>query len=168
MPLITMFWGRRERDSFYPEKILWLLENPHPHWVETIRDNLKLDFKESGFRQFVSLSCKYLITDAMLMFGLEYALEKDRLIESLNPIRLTVRVRPGSFLGISHHFLGAPFEIEQDEILREFLKEARGIMEEGGFGMQVLVLSHNAYLEDILLENLERIRGLNYQFYGVK
>ncbi len=69
--------------------MLWLLENPHPHWVETVRDNLKPDFKESGFRQFVSPSSKHLITDAILMFVLKYALEKEKLIESLNPIKLT-------------------------------------------------------------------------------
>ncbi|HCO39186.1 MAG: hypothetical protein AB1353_07455 [Aquificota bacterium] len=168
MPLVSMFWGRQEGQSFYPEKILWLLEHPHPHWVETVRDNLKLDFKESGFRQFVSLSSMHLITDAMLMFGLEYAIEKERLIENLNPIRLSVRVKPGSFLGISHHFLGAPFEIEQDEVLREFLRTSRKILEEFGFGLQVVVLSYNPYLEDLLIENLERIKGLNYKFYGAK
>ena len=37
-------------------------------------------FRESGFRQFVSLSSMHLITDAMLMFGLEYAIEKVRSI----------------------------------------------------------------------------------------
>lgn len=163
-----MLWGRQETQSFYPEKIFWLLENPHPHWVETVRDNLKLDFKESGFRQFVSLSSRYLITDAMLMFGLEYALERERLIESLNPIRLTVRVKPGSFLGISHHFLGAPFEIEHDEVLREFLKTSRRLLEEGGFGLSVVVMSHNPYVEDLILENIERICGLNYRFYGAR
>jgi hypothetical protein len=26
---------------------------------------------------------------------------------------------------LSHHFFGAPFELEQDEILREFLNSAR-------------------------------------------
>ncbi|MFN3599265.1 MAG: hypothetical protein ACK4VK_05985 [Aquificaceae bacterium] len=46
-------------------------------------------------------------------------------------------VKLGSFLGISHHFLGAPFEIEQDEILREFLKEARKVIEESGFGIML-------------------------------
>ncbi len=163
-----MLWGRQEGQSFYPEKIFWLLENPHPHWVETVRDNLKLDFRESGFRQFVSLSSKHLITDAMLMFGLEYALEKERLIESLNPIRLTVRVKPGSFLSISHHFLGAPFEIEKDEVLRSFLLTSRRLLEEGGFGLSVVVVSHNPFVEDILLENLDRICGLNYRFYGAK
>ncbi len=110
----------------------------------------------------------HLITDAMLMFGLEYAIEKERLIENLNPIRLSVRVKPGSFLGISHHFLGAPFEIEQDEVLREFLRTSRKILEEFGFGLQVVVLSYNPYLEDLLIENLERIKGLNYKFYGAK
>ncbi len=161
-----MLWGRQEAQNFYPEKIFWLLENPHPHWVETVRDKLKLDFRESGFRQFVSLSSKYLITDAMLMFGLEYALERERLIESLNPIRLTVRVKPGSFLGISHHFLGAPFEIENDEVLREFLSASRRLLEEGGFGLKVLIMSHSPFVEDMLLENLERINCLNYRFYG--
>ncbi len=161
-----MLWGRQEAQNFYPEKIFWLLENPHPHWVETVRDNLKLDFRESGFRQFVSLSSKHLITDAMLMFGLEYALERERLIESLNPIRLTVRVKPGSFLGISHHFLGAPFEIENDEVLREFLSASRRLLEEGGFGLKVLIMSHSPFVEDMLLENLERINCLNYRFYG--
>ena len=82
--------------------------------------------------------------------------------------RLSVRVKPGSFLGISHHYLGAPLEIEQDAVLREFLKASRRILEEGGFGLQVVVLSYNPYLEDLLIENLERIRGLNYKFYGAK
>ena len=168
MPLITMLWGREENSNFYPEKILWLLEKPHPHWVETVKDNLKLDFKESGFRQFVSLSSRYLVTDAMLMFGLEYAAEKERLIDNLNPIRLTVRVKPGSFLGISHHFLGAPFEIESDEVLREFLAASRRFLEEGGFNLQVILISYNPYLEDLLLENLERIRNLKYKFYGAR
>ncbi|MCS7197049.1 MAG: hypothetical protein RMH93_06380 [Aquificaceae bacterium] len=168
MPLVTMLWGRQEGQNFYPEKILWLLENPHPHWVETTRDNLKLDFRESGFRQFVSLSSLHLVTDAMLMFGLEFAVEREKLIESLNPIRLTVRVKPGSFLGVSHHFLGAPFEVEQDEVLREFLKSSRKLLEEGGFGLDVLLLSHSPYFEDLLLENLERISGLKYRFYGAE
>ncbi len=168
MTLLTMLWGRQDSTGFYPEKILWLIEQPHPHWVETVKDNLKLDFRESGFRQFVSLSSSHLITDAMLMFGLEYALNKERLIEALNPIRLTVRVKPGSFLGISHHFLGAPFEIEQDEVLREFLSSARRLLEEGGFGLDLVVISHEPYLEDLLLENLERVRYLKYRFYGAK
>ncbi len=163
-----MLWGSQEGHSFYPWKIFWLLENPHPHWVETVKDNLKLDFRESGFRQFVSLSSKHLITDAMLMFGLEYALERERLIESLNPIRLTVRVKPGSFLGISHHFLGAPFEIENDEVLREFLYTSRRLLEEGGFGLSVVVISYNPFVEDIILENLEKIRRLNYRFHGAR
>ncbi len=163
-----MFWGSQEGHSFYPQKIFWLLENPHPHWVETVKDNLKLDFRESGFRQFVSLSSKHLITDAMLMFGLEYALERERLIESLNPIRLTVRVKPGSFLGISHHFLGAPFEIENDEVLREFLYTSRRLLEEGGFGLSVVVISYSPFVEDIILENLERIRSLKYRFHGAR
>lgn len=163
-----MLWGSQEGHSFYPWKIFWLLENPHPHWVETVKDNLKLDFRESGFRQFVSLSSKHLITDAMLMFGLEYSLERERLIESLNPIRLTVRVKPGSFLGISHHFLGAPFEIENDEVLREFLYTSRRLLEEGGFGLSVVVISYNPFVEDIILENLEKIRGLNYRFHGAR
>ena len=84
------------------------MDSPHPHWIETQKDNLKLDFKETGFRQFVSLSSKYLITDAMLMFGLNYANSKAKLIEALNPLRLTVRVNPGSYLGISHHFWAHP------------------------------------------------------------
>ncbi|WPM32282.1 hypothetical protein IAE16_01045 [Hydrogenobacter sp. T-2] len=168
MPLVSMLWGSQEGHSFYPWKIFWLLENPHPHWVETVKDNLKLDFRESGFRQFVSLSSKHLITDAMLMFGLEYSLERERLIESLNPIRLTVRVKPGSFLGISHHFLGAPFEIENDEVLREFLYTSRRLLEEGGFGLSVVVISYNPFVEDIILENLEKIRGLNYRFHGAR
>ena len=168
MPLITMLWGRHESQRFYPEKMFWLLEHPHPHWVETTKDNLKLDFKESGFRQFVSMSSRYLITDAMLMFGLEFANLREKLIESLNPIRLTVRVKPGSFLGISHHFLGAPFELENDEVLREFLEASRRLLEEGGFGLDVIVISHTPYLEDLVLENLERIENLNYRFHGSK
>ncbi|MCS7263179.1 MAG: hypothetical protein NZ560_07205 [Aquificaceae bacterium] len=168
MPLVTMLWGRQESRHFYPEKVLWLVEQPHPHWVETVRDQLKMDFRESGFRQFTLLSSPYLITDAMLMFGLEFALERERLIESLNPIRLTVRVKPGSFLGISHHFMGAPFEVEQDEVLREFLRSSRSLLEEGGFGLDVIVLSHDPYLEKLLVDNLERIRGLRYRFYGAK
>ncbi|RMH79419.1 MAG: hypothetical protein D6674_07930 [Acidobacteria bacterium] len=167
MPLATMIWGVQERDNFYPEKIFWLVENPHPHWVETCKDNLKLDFKETGFRQFVSLSSYHLITDAMLMFGLQYATERERLIESLNPIRLMVRVKPGSFLGISHHFLGAPFEIELDHVLKEFLIESRRILEEGGFGFDLVVVSYSSTIEDVLLENLKRIKELKYRFYGV-
>ncbi len=159
-------WGRQELEGFYPDKILWLVDSPHPHWVETQRDNLKLDFKESGFRQFVSLNSRHLITDAMLMFGINYANLKIKLIEALNPLRLTVRVNPGSYLGISHHFLGAPFELEQDEVLREFLSSARNILEEGGFAIDVIVISQNPYLEDLILSNLERISGLNYKFYG--
>ncbi|WP_448588423.1 hypothetical protein [Thermocrinis sp.] len=161
-----MMWGRQELEGFYPDKILWLVDSPHPHWVETQRDNLKLDFKESGFRQFVSLNSRHLITDAMLMFGINYANLKIKLIEALNPLRLTVRVNPGSYLGISHHFLGAPFELEQDEVLREFLSSARNILEEGGFAIDVIVISQNPYLEDLILSNLERISGLNYKFYG--
>ncbi len=161
-----MMWGRQEPEGFYPEKILWLVDSPHPHWVETQKDNLKLDFKETGFRQFISLSSRYVITDAMLMFGLNYANLKSKLVEALNPIRLSVRVNPGSYLGISHHFLGAPFELEQDEVLREFLNSARNILEDGGFAYDVIVISYNPYIEDIVLSNLERIKGLNYRFYG--
>ncbi|MCS6875537.1 MAG: hypothetical protein NZM36_01590, partial [Aquificaceae bacterium] len=93
---------------------------------------------------------------------------REKLIESLNPIRLTVRVKPGSFLGISHHFLGAPFELENDEVLREFLEASRRLLEEGGFGLDVIVISHTPYLEDLVLENLERIENLNYRFHGSK
>jgi len=166
MVLACMMWGRQEREGFSPEKILWLVDSPHPHWIETQKDNLKLDFKESGFRQFVSLSSKYLITDAMLMFGLNYANSKAKLVEALNPLRLTVRVNPGSYLGKSHHFLDAPFELEQDEILREFLNSARKTLEEEGFGLSVVLISYSSYLEDLLLSNLERINGLSYKFYG--
>jgi hypothetical protein len=141
-----MMWGRQEREGFSPEKILWLVDSPHPHWIETQKDNLKLDFKESGFRQFVSLSSRHLITDAMLMFGLNYANSKAKLVEALNPLRLTVRVNPGSYLGISHHFLGAPFELEQDEILREFLNSARKTLEEEGFGLSVVLISLQSLL----------------------
>ncbi len=66
-------------------------------------------------------------------------------------------VKLGGFLGISHHFLGAPFEIEQDEILREFLKEARKVIEEGGFGMQLL----NAY-GNTRGEAVSKTLNLNY------
>ncbi|RLJ70850.1 hypothetical protein BCF55_1134 [Hydrogenivirga caldilitoris] len=153
-----------EGDSFTPEKVFWLISKPHPHWVETTRDNLKLDFKETGFRQFISLSSNHIVTDAMLMFGLQYAYETQRLIESLNPVRLMVRMKPGSYLGMSHHFLGAPFEIEMDDVLREFLNNAREILESTGFGRDVVVISFNPYIEDMLLENLNRIRNLNYKF----
>ncbi|RMH05860.1 MAG: hypothetical protein D6699_02960 [Aquificota bacterium] len=167
MPLAFMVWGRENTEGFYPLRVFWLLKEPHPHWVETSKDNLKMDFKETGFRQFLSLSSPYLITDAMLMFGLEYAKEKDKLIESLNPIRLTVRAKPGSYTGISHHFLGAPFELEGDDLHRAFLNEARQRLEEGGFELDVLVVCHNPYIEDLLLENLRRINQLNFKFYGV-
>ena len=161
-----MMWGKEEGECFYPEKVLWLLDKPHPHWVETTKDNFKLDFKETGFRQFVSLNSKYLITDSILMFGLAYAYAKDELLEALNPIRVMVKVKPGSYLGISHHFLGAPFEVESDEVLREFLMSARRILEEKGFGLEIIFLSHTPYLEDLVLDNLERIKGLRYRFYS--
>jgi len=102
----------------------------------------------------------------MLMFGLNYANSKAKLIEALNPLRLTVRVNPGSYLGISHHFLSAPFELEQDEILREFLNSARKTLEEEGFGLSVVLISYSPYLGDLLLSNLERINSLSYKFYG--
>ncbi|MGC8852455.1 MAG: hypothetical protein ACP5P0_02500 [Hydrogenobacter sp.] len=60
----------------------------------------------------------------------------------------------------------APFEVECGEVLREFLLSARRFLEEGGFGLNVLVISHNPYIEDILISNLERIRGLKYRFYS--
>lgn len=161
---MIMMWGELREENFTPEKVFWLLTKPHPHWVETVRDNLKLDLKESGFRQFVSLSSKYIITDAMLMFGLQYAYEKDRLIEALNPVRLMVRMKPGSYLGMSHHFLGAPFEIETDDVLKEFLNSAREILEGEGFGKDVVIVSFNPFLEDVVLENLSRINNLNYRF----
>ncbi len=159
-----MMWGELSGESFTPEKIFWFLMNPHPHWVETSRDNIKLDLKESGFRQFVSLSSRHLITDAMLMFGLQFSYETQKLIEALNPIRLMVRMKPGSYLGMSHHFLGAPFEIEEDDVLREFLNSARNLLEETGFGKDVVVISFNPFLEDIVLDNLSRINNLNYKF----
>jgi len=139
------------------------VDSPHPHWIETQKDNLKLDFKETGFRQFVSLSSKYLITDAMLMFGLNYSNSKAKLIEALNPLRLTFRVNPGSYLGISNHFLSAPLELEQDKILREFLNSARKTLEEEGFGLSVVLVSYSPYLEDLLLSNLRTGQWLELQ-----
>ncbi|MEJ7621006.1 MAG: hypothetical protein WKI49_00645, partial [Aquificaceae bacterium] len=65
-------------------------------------------------------------------------------------------------------FLGAPFEIEKDEVLREFLYTSRRLLEEGGFGLSVVVISYNPFVEDIILENLERIRSLNYRFHGAR
>jgi len=62
--------------------------------------------------------------------------------------------------------VGAPFELEQDEILREFLNSARKTLEEEGFGLSVVLISYSPYLEDLLLSNLERINGLSYKFYG--
>lgn len=159
-------WGTERGEEFYPTKMLWLLERPHPHWVETNKDNFKLDFKESGFRQFVNLSSKNLITDAILMFGLEFTRNREELIETLNPVRLTVKVKPGSFLGMSHHFMGAPFEVEQDEILREFLGSARRKLEETGFLLHIVVVSFNPYIEDVMLENLNRLQNTSYKFYG--
>ena len=159
-----MMWGEMDEESFSPDKVFWLLSKPHPHWVETSRDSLKLDFRESGFRQFISLSSRYIITDAMLMFGLQYSYDTQRLIDTLNPIRLMVRVKPGSYLGMSHHFLGAPFEIEEDDVLREFLNTARSTLEETGFGKDVVVVSFNPYLEDLVLSNLERIKDLRFRF----
>ncbi|MFN7065602.1 MAG: hypothetical protein ACK4OF_05595 [Aquificaceae bacterium] len=41
-------------------------------------------------------------------------------------------------------------------------------MEEGGFSLHLLVISHIPYLEDLLLENLERIRDLSYEFHGAR
>ncbi len=160
-----MLWGSSEYESFLPEKIFWLVSKPHPHWVETGKERLKFDFKESGFRQFVDINSRYLITDAILMFGLQYAYETQKLIEALNPIRLTVRMKPGSFLGMSHHFLGAPFEIEQDDILKEFLNEARKILEETGFGKDIAVICFDHSLEENVLENLERINNLSFRFF---
>ena len=161
---LIMMWGELGGESFLPEKVFWLLSKPHPHWVETTRDNLKLDFKESGFRQFVDTSSRYIITDAMLMFGLQFSRNTEKLIETLNPVRLMVRMKPGSYLGMSHHFLGAPFEIEQDDVLREFLNSARNVLEEEGFGRDVVVISFNPFLEDLIVDNLSRIRDLNYKF----
>ncbi len=161
---LVMMWGDMEGDSFTPDKVFWLLSKPHPHWVETSRDNLKLDFRESGFRQFVNLNSSHIITDAMLMFGINYAHETQRLIDSLNPIRLMVRMKPGSYLGMSHHFLGAPFEIEADDVLREFLNTARNTLETTGFGKYVVILSFNPYIEDVILYNLGRISDLRYTF----
>ena len=161
-----MMWGKREGEEFFTDTILWLLDKPYPHWVETKRDNLKLDFKETGFRQFVSLNSPYLITDAFLMFGLQFARARDKLIDALNPIRLMVKVKPGSFLGMSHHFLGAPFEIECDDVLREFLMSARSLFEDTGFELDVIFVSYNPYLEDIFLSGLDRLKSVRYKFYG--
>ncbi len=161
---MLMMWGEFEGESFSPEKIFWFVSKPHPHWIETSKDNIKMDFRESGFRQFVSLSSKYIVTDAMLMFGLQFSNRTEDLIETLNPVRLMVRMKPGSYLGMSHHFLGAPFEIEEDDVLREFLNSARKTLEENGFCRDVVVVSFNPFLEDIVISNLERIRDLNFQF----
>ncbi len=160
-------WGDLGEDRFIPEKVLWLLPDPHPHWVETSKEGPKLDFRETGFRQFVTFSSKHIVTDAMLMFGIQYARETQKLIEALNPVRLMVRMRPGSFLSQSHHFLGAPFEVEEDEVLREFLNEARHILESTGFGLGVVVVSFNPYLDDLVVSNLTRIEGLRYRFLSV-
>lgn len=165
---LLMMWGDMDGESFAPDKVFWLISKPHPHWVETSRDNLRLDFKESGFRQFVNLNSRHIITDAMLMFGLNYAYETQKLIDALNPVRLMVRMKPGSYLGMSHHFLGAPFEIEADDVLREFLNSARYILEETGFGKSVVILSFNPFLEDVILYNLGRIRNLNYRFTSLR
>ena len=161
---LIMMWGEMEGDGFSPDKVFWLIPRPHPHWVETSRRNPKLDFRESGFRQFVSLSSQYIITDAMLMFGLQYAYDTQKLIDVLNPIRLMVRMKPGSYLGMSHHFLGAPFEIEEDDVLREFLNVARSTLEYTGFGRDVVIVSFNPYLGELVLSNLERIRDLRFKF----
>jgi len=161
---LIMMWGEMDGESFNPEKVFWLLTKPHPHWVETSRDNIKLDFKESGFRQFVSLSSRHIVTDAMLMFGLQFAYETQKLIEALNPVRLMVRMKPGSYLGMSHHFLGAPFEIEMDDVLKEFLNSARDILESTGFGKDVVIVSFNPYVEDLVLANLNRIHNVNFKF----
>ncbi|HIQ30995.1 MAG TPA: hypothetical protein EYH49_02365 [Aquifex aeolicus] len=158
----VMVWGEVGEGSFSPERMFWLLGNPHPHWVETTKEGPKLDFRESGFRQFVNTSSAYIITDAMLMFGLQHAYETGKLIEALNPVRLLIRVKPGSFLGMSHHFLGAPFEVEEDDVLREYLGDARRILEEGGFSKGVVVTVFNPALEGMIHANLERIRGLRY------
>jgi hypothetical protein len=157
-------WGELGRERFLPEKVLWLVYTPHPHWIETQKDNLKMDMRETGFRQFVSISSRHLITDAMIMFGLEFVKEKHKVIENLNPIRLMIKNQPGSFSGISHHFLGAPFEIEADDVLREFLNSARRAMEEVGFAKDVVLISFNPFLEDLIISNLDRIRGLRYRF----
>ncbi|MDQ7037958.1 MAG: hypothetical protein Q9N26_01985 [Aquificota bacterium] len=167
MAYLLMMWGRLGDDTFSPERVFWLVPDPHPNWVETTKTAPKLDFKETGFRQFVSLSSPYIITDAMLMFGLQYAKDTESLIETLNPVRLMVRSKPGSFLSMSHHFLGAPFEVEEDDVLREFLNTARNTLESTGFGMDVLVVSFNPYLEDLVLSNLGRINDLNYRFFSV-
>ncbi len=161
---VVMMWGELEQERFLPDKVLWLVYTPHPHWIETQKDNLKMDMKETGFRQFVSVSSKYLITDAMLMFGLEHVRDKQEVIENLNPIRLMVKNQPGSYLGISHHFLGAPFEVEADDVLREFLNSARAAMEKSGFARDVVVISFNPFLEDLIISNLERINSLRYKF----
>ncbi len=159
----VMMWGEFEGDGYLPERVFWLVSKPHPHWVETSRDNIKFDLRETGFRQFVDLSSRYIVTDAMLMFGLQFSPATYRLIESLNPIRLMVRMKPGSFLGMSHHFLGAPFEIEKDDVLREFLNSARNTLEEEGFNKDVVVVLFNDRLGDVFSDNLSRIRDLQYR-----
>ncbi len=161
---VIMMWGQMEEERFLPEKILWLVYTPHPHWIETQKDNIKMDMRETGFRQFVSVSSRHLITDAMLMFGLEYVKEKQEVIDNLNPIRLMIKNTAGSFSGISHHFLGAPFEIEADDVLREFLNSARRALERSGFAKDVVVVSFNPFLEDLIISNLERINSLRYRF----
>lgn len=166
MAIACMMWGKYRDEEFFVDSVLWLLDKPYPHWIETKKDNLKLDLKESGFRQFVSLNSMYLITDACLMFGLQFAKERDKLIEALNPVRMMVKVKPGSFLGMSHHFLGAPFELECDEVLREFLMTSRRIFEKTGFNLDIVFISYNPYLEDLFISNLERLKGVNYRFYG--
>jgi len=34
--------------------------------------------------------------------------------------------------------------------------------------LSVVVISYNPFVEDIILENLERIRSLNYRFHGAR
>ncbi|WP_459774895.1 hypothetical protein [Aquifex pyrophilus] len=165
MAELIMMWGRISEKDFSPERVFFLVSEPYYHWVETTRERPKYDFRESGFRQFVDPSSQYIITDALLMFGLQYANNYEELIESLNPVRLMVRMEPGSFLGMSHHFLGAPFEIEKDEVLREFLNMARRKLEENGFKLDVVVNAFNKSLGEKALSNLRRITNLEFRFF---
>ncbi len=158
-----MMWGKDTKINFIPEHLFWLVEEPYPAWVHSQKDRLKLEFKESGFRQFVDINSPFLITDAMLMFGLEASNLYQKIIEALNPLRLSIRVAPGSFLAMSQHFLGAPFEVEKDEVMVYYLNEARSLLESGGFKFDVCISLFNPYIQSLIEENLERISYLNYR-----
>ncbi|MDQ7081930.1 MAG: hypothetical protein Q9N34_02220 [Aquificota bacterium] len=161
---LIMMWGEMGGESFSPERIFWLLSKPHPHWVETSKGQSQAGFQEMKQVQAVRLPVIQVHSHGhMLMFGLQFAYETQRLIGNRS-IGNMVKDEAGSYLGMTTASWVLPLRLEMDDVLKEFLNSARDILESTGFGKDVVIVSFNPYLEDLILGNLGRINNLSFRF----